>query len=91
MSTDLLVKGKLIDMFDKNPMGGYLTNGNAIVGVMVRLVPGGRARRPSLVIQSSLFCLECGFASSKLQKFISDMTMVKHSHVLAILGSILNL
>ena len=55
----LLVNGKLMDIFDKNPSGGYLTKGKDKEGVMVRWVPGGRARRPSLVIHRSLFCREC--------------------------------
>ena len=59
--------GKLIEIFDRKPVGGYLTNGIAIVGAMVIDVPGGKASRPSSVTQMRRFFLECGvfdFASS---------------------------
>lgn len=49
-----------MDMLDRNPSGGYLTNGRVSAGVMVSLVPGGRASRPSVVIHSRRFCRECG-------------------------------
>lgn len=56
----LLVKGKLIDILDRKPLGGCLTKGIDIDGVIVIVVPGGRASRPSLVIHKILFCLEWG-------------------------------
>lgn len=57
---NLLVKGKLTVMFEKNPSGGYLTKGSERDGVMTRVVPGGRARRPSEVTHSIRFWRECG-------------------------------
>ena len=51
-------------MLDRNPSGGYLTNGRDSDGVIVSLVPGGRARRPSVVIHSRRFCRECGVSFS---------------------------
>lgn len=45
-------------MLDKNPLGGCRTNGIESDGVIAIVVPGGNASRPSLVIQSILFCLE---------------------------------
>lgn len=47
-------------MLEKNPSGGYRTNGIDKEGVITREVPGGSARRPSGVSHSSRFCLECG-------------------------------
>ena len=52
-------------IFDKNPSGGYRTKGMDKDGVMTRAVPGGRARRPSFVIQSIRFCLEWGLSSER--------------------------
>jgi hypothetical protein len=52
------VNGKLTVMFEKNPSGGYRTNGNERDGVMTRVVPGGNANLPSAVTHSILFCLE---------------------------------
>lgn len=60
---NLLVKGKLTVILDKNPFGGCLTNGIDSDGVMVIVVPGGSANLPSFVIQSILFCRECGMFS----------------------------
>lgn len=51
----LLVKGKLTVILEKNPSGGYLTNGSDKDGVMTRVVPGGRARRPSDVTHNIRF------------------------------------
>lgn len=50
--------------FEKNPSGGCLTNGNAMVGVKIREVPGGNARRPSSVIHINRFLRECGCCES---------------------------
>ena len=55
---NLLVKGKLTVMLEKNPSGGYLTNGNDKEGEMTRVVPGGKANLPSAVTHNILFCLE---------------------------------
>jgi len=65
-SSHLLVNGKLMLMLDMNPSGGYLTNGMDRDGVIVSLVPGGRARRPSVVIHSRRFWREWGLSSSFL-------------------------
>lgn len=54
-----------MDMLDRNPSGGYLTNGSDSDGVMVSRVPGGRASRPSVVIHSSRFCRECGVSADR--------------------------
>ena len=63
----LLVKGKLMDMLERKPSGGYRTNGSDSEGVMTRAVPGGRARRPSLVTHKIRFCLECALLSEHLE------------------------
>lgn len=60
---NLLVNGKLMLMLDKNPSGGYRTNGSVNDGVMTSRVPGGNANRPSVVIHSRRFCRECGTSS----------------------------
>lgn len=49
-------------MFERNPSGGYLTNGNDRDGLITSVVPGGKASRPSDVIQSIRFCRECDFS-----------------------------
>lgn len=54
----LLVNGRLTVILEKNPSGGYRTNGNERDGVMTKVVPGGSASLPSEVIQRSLFCRE---------------------------------
>lgn len=51
----LLVKGKLTVIFEKNPSGGYRTKGMERDGVMTRVVPGGRAKRPSEVTHNIRF------------------------------------
>lgn len=56
----LLVNGKLMETFEKNPSGGYLTRGIAMVGVIVIEVPGGSASLPSSVIHTKRFFRECG-------------------------------
>lgn len=90
----LLVNGKLIEMFEKNPSGGYRTKGIAIVGDMVRDVPGGSAKRPSSVTQIKRFCLDFGVSleSSDLAlpvQFIVPTTLQStiqfHSHLISIL------
>lgn len=60
LTDDSLVTGKLIDRFEKKPSGGWRTNGKAMVGVNVKAVPGGSAKRPSSVIQTKRFLRECG-------------------------------
>lgn len=57
------MKGKLTDILDRNPLGGCLTKGIDIDGVIVIVVPGGRASRPSFVIHRIRFCLEWGIFS----------------------------
>lgn len=49
-----------MEMFEKNPSGGYRTNGMAIVGDIVSDVPGGKANRPSSVTHIKRFCLDFG-------------------------------
>lgn len=49
-SVNLLVNGKLIVILEKNPSGGYRTNGIDSDGLTTKVVPGGRASRPSDVI-----------------------------------------
>lgn len=53
-----------MDKFDVKPSGGWRTNGMEMLGVKLRTVPGGRASRPSSVIHTRRFCLECGRASA---------------------------
>lgn len=80
----LLVNGKLIVKFEKNPSGGYLTKGNDKEGAMTRVVPGGKASLPSDVTHSILFCLECPFcvevpaleianSTRKIQRFLNAL------------------
>lgn len=57
----VLVNGKLIVIFEKNPSGGYRTNGKDKEGVIISVVPGGRANLPSEVTHKILFCLEWAF------------------------------
>lgn len=45
-------------MLEKKPSGGYRTKGNDSDGVIIRVVPGGKANLPSEVIQRNRFCLE---------------------------------
>lgn len=66
MNNVLLVSGKLIVILDKNPAGGCLTSGNEIVGEMLSTVPGGKARRPSSVIQIMRFVRLCFWSPSLL-------------------------
>lgn len=90
----LLVNGKLMDMFEKNPSGGYRTKGIAIVGDMVRDVPGGRASRPSSVTQIKRFCLDFGVSlesSDLLQLIVPTIlqsTIQFHSHLISILACV---
>lgn len=43
-------------MLLRKPYGGCRTKGSAKVGVIVMMVPGGSAMRPSFVNQKTLFC-----------------------------------
>lgn len=81
----VLVSGKLIVIFDKNPSGGYRTNGSDNVGVILNTVPGGRAKRPSSVIHISLFFRECG---SSLRFVSSSATFTSTLRVAASLNLI---
>lgn len=49
-----------METLEKNPSGGYLTRGIAMVGVIVNDVPGGSASLPSSVIHTKRFFRECG-------------------------------
>lgn len=57
------MNGKLTVILDRKPLGGCLTKGIDNDGVIVIVVPGGKARRPSFVIHRILFCLEWGIFS----------------------------
>lgn len=72
-SEDLLVNGKLIVILEKNPSGGYRTNGIDRDGLTTKVVPGGRASRPSDVIHKIRFCRECAL-------FSVDVTAVDGAH-----------
>lgn len=61
-----IVSGKLIVIFDRKPSSGYRTSGNDNVGVILNTVPGGKARRPSSVIQIKRFFRECGLVDSSV-------------------------
>lgn len=69
-------------MFEKNPSGGYLTNGNDNEGAITRVVPGGNANLPSDVTHSILFCLECPFWMD-----IATLKMLINSNII---GKLLN-
>lgn len=77
---NLLVNGRLIVMLERNPSGGYLTNGMEMVGVMVRRVPGGSASLPSLVIHRILFCLWLIFSFS-WQKLLTNSPINISNHL----------
>lgn len=56
----LLLNGNEIEILLRNPSGGYLTKGILIEVLIDMAVPGGSARRPSVVSHRIRFCLECG-------------------------------
>lgn len=79
MHGNLLVNGRLMEMFEKNPSGGYRTNGIAIVGEMVKEVPGGRARRPSSVIHTNRFCRDFGVSFESF--FVELAPKILHTRI----------
>lgn len=79
-----------MEMFEKNPSGGYRTKGIAKVGDMVNEVPGGRARRPSSVTQINRFCLDFGvspesfvsaFSAQLIDTTVTIIMIQLHSHL----------
>lgn len=66
-----------MEIFEKNPSGGYRTKGIAKVGDMVKEVPGGRARRPSSVTQINRFCLDFGVSPESFVPALSSAQLIE--------------
>lgn len=80
-------------ILEKKPSGGYLTKGSDREGVIIIVVPGGRARRPSCVTQRILFCLvlpsSCGKQGDTIIFNISSTTLTDVCILLSVRCSII--